>query len=104
MEDDVLCYVDSKQKHQKRVAVPRHLQEGHAGGMGGHFSGRTYVALVRSWWWDGMHADTLRFVRNCPACSIVWWRKSYKAFQASLAPYPSPTSLPNYWSRHYEST
>ena len=30
-----------------------------------------YAALVRSWWWDGMHADTLRFVRNCPACSIV---------------------------------
>ena len=23
------------------------------------------------WWWDGMHADTLRFVRNCPVCLIV---------------------------------
>ena len=76
MEDDMLCYVDPKQKHQKRVAVPRHLQEqilkeSHAGGMGGHFSGSIYTALVRSWWWDGMHADTLRFVRNCPTCSIV---------------------------------
>ena len=45
MEDD-MCYVDLKQKHRKRVAVPRHLQEqilkeSHAGGMGGHEGGHT---------------------------------------------------------------
>ena len=40
--------------------------------MGGHFSGRrTYAVLVRRWWWDGMHADTLQFVKNCPTRSIV---------------------------------
>ena len=55
--------------------------------MGGHFSGRrTYVALVRSWWWDGMHADTLRFVRNCPACSIV--SGGGKATKPPLHPIP----------------
>ena len=26
IEDDMLCYEDPKQKHLKRVAVPRHLQ------------------------------------------------------------------------------
>ena len=63
--DDMLYYVDPKQEHRKRVAVPGHLQEqiledSHAGGMAGHFSGmRTYATLVRRWWWDGMHADTL---------------------------------------------
>ena len=73
----ICCVSWIPSRNTRRVAVPRHLQEqilkeSHAGGMGGHFSGRrTYAALVRRRWWDGMHADTLRFVRNCPACSIV---------------------------------
>ncbi len=77
IEDRILFYVDPKHQHQKRVVVPSHLQEqilreNHSSGMGGHFSGRrTYGALVRRWWWDGMHADALRFARNCPACAIV---------------------------------
>ena len=78
IDNDMLYYVDPKQKHQKRVAVPKHLQEKvlrecHAGRMSGHFSGkRTYTSMVRQWWWDGMHASTQRFVRNCSACSIVF--------------------------------
>ena len=77
LDDGILYYLDPKQKHQRRVAVPRHLREQvlnecHSGGMGGHFSGkRTYAALARRWWWEGMHADTLRFVRNSPSCTIV---------------------------------
>lgn len=77
IEDRILFSVDPKHQHQKRVVVPSHLQEqilreNHSSGMGGHFSGRrTYGALVRRWWWDGMHADALRFARNCPACAIV---------------------------------
>ena len=68
IDDQVLYYIDPKQKHQKRVVVPSHLQkqillENHSSGMAGHFSGnRTYGALVRHWWWDGMHADAMRFV------------------------------------------
>lgn len=77
IEDQTLFYIDPKQKHQRRVVVPNHLQEqilkeNHSSGMGGHFSGqRTYGALVRRWWWDGMHADALQFARNCPECAIV---------------------------------
>ena len=53
---DILNYLDHKQNYQRRVAVPSHLREQilkecHAGGMGGHFSGkRTYAALARRWW------------------------------------------------------
>ncbi len=77
IDDNILFYIDPKQKHRKRVVVPSHLQkqilkENHSSGMGGHFSGRRmYGALVRRWWWDGMHADALRFARNCPECAIV---------------------------------
>ena len=77
LEDQILFYIDPKQKHRKRVAVPRHLleqvlKENHSTGMGGHFSGRRmYGALVHRWWWEGMYADALRFARNCPSCAIV---------------------------------
>ena len=77
IEDQILFYIDPKQKHHKRVVVPRHLQEqilkeNHSSGMSGHFSGRRlHGALVRRWWWDGMHADALRFARNCPECAVV---------------------------------
>ena len=103
VEDDLLCYMKPKQKHQKRVTVPRHLQEqilkeSRAGGMGGPFSGRTYAALVHRWWCDGMHADTLRFVRNCPACSIA------SGIGKVPTPYSNPMPLTNHWSRHNGST
>ena len=77
IDDEILYYVDPRQKQQRRVAVPRHLyeqilRESHSGEMCGHFSGkRTYATLVRLWWWDGMHTDVLRFVRNCPVCATV---------------------------------
>ena len=76
LQDQILFYIDPKQKHWKRVAVPRHLQEqvlneNHSSGMGGHFSGRRmYGALVHQWWWEGMYADAFMFARNCPSCAI----------------------------------
>ena len=77
LEEDTLYYVDPKLDHRRRIAVPSHLkqqilQENHASGMGGHFSGRRmYGALVRHWWWDGMYRDTVSFARQCPECAFV---------------------------------
>ena len=77
MEDDTLFFLDPGQGQRKRAVVPSHLREqildeGHRAVLGGHFSGkRTYSVLVRHWWWEGRHADTLRFVRNCPECAVV---------------------------------
>lgn len=40
--------------------------------MGGHFAAKkTYGALMRHWWWDGMYSDTQKFTSNCPQCAIV---------------------------------
>ena len=67
MEEGMLFYLDPKQGHQRRVVVPRHLRqqllvEHHSSPMGGHFAARkTYGALMRHWWWDGMYRDTLTF-------------------------------------------
>ena len=77
IDDEMLYYVDPKQKQQRRVVVPRHrheqiLRESHSGEMRGHFLGkRTYAALIHLWWRDGMHTDVLHFVRNCPVCATV---------------------------------
>ena len=77
MEGGILYYVDPRQGHRRRVVVPRHLRlqiltEQHAGPMSGHFSmKKTYGALARHWWWDGMYYDTLKHVMNCPQCVIV---------------------------------
>ena len=39
--------------------------------MSGHFSGkRTFSALARHWWWEGMYTDTMQYVANCPECTI----------------------------------
>ena len=75
--DKVLYYVDPKQDYQRRVVVPQHLRERilaetHCNVTGGHFSGkRTYGALVSKWWWEGMYVDAVRYVENCPECTIV---------------------------------
>ena len=75
--DDVLYFVDQKRRHRKRAVVPRHLQQSllqqsHGGPMSGHFSGpRLYSSLARTWWWDGMYADTTEYCRTCPQCAIV---------------------------------
>ena len=75
--DDVLYYVDSKRDHQRRIVVPnqlreRILEEAHRGVMSGHFSGRrTFSALARHWWWESMYSDTLKYVENCPECTIT---------------------------------
>ena len=75
--DGVLFYLDPKQDHHRRIVVPSHLREqvlteAHSGLMGGHFAAKkTYAALVRHWWWDGMYRDTVRFTSNCPQCVTV---------------------------------
>lgn len=48
------------------------LEEAHRGVMSGHFSGRhTFSALARHWWWESMYSDTLKYVENCPECTIT---------------------------------
>ena len=75
--DDVLYFIDPKQSKQQRVVVPMHLrpkvmEESHRGPMGAHFSGnRLFNTLSRHWWWEGMFADTMHYVRNCPECATV---------------------------------
>lgn len=75
--DNVLHYVDPKNNYQRRVVVPQHLRERiltetHCNVAGSHFSGkRTYGALAYKWWWEGMHADAIKYVENCPECTIV---------------------------------
>ena len=77
MQGNILYYLDHKQGHHKRVAVPAHLQEQlltehHSSLSGGHFGvKKTYGALARHWWWDGMYSDVVKFVTNCPECAIV---------------------------------
>ena len=39
-----------------------------------HFSGRhTFSALTHLGWWESMHSDTLKYVENCPECTIATW-------------------------------
>ena len=77
MIEDVLYFVDQRRRHRKRAVVPQHLQksllqQSHGGPMSGHFSGpRLYSSLARSWWWEGMYADTTEHCRSCPQCAIV---------------------------------
>ena len=77
MAGDVLKFIDPRRKHQPRVAVPAHLkrqvlEECHRGLSGGHFSvKKTYDSLTRTWWWEGMYAETQSYVGNCPECAIV---------------------------------
>ena len=77
VENGILIFIDPKQDHRRRVVVPSHLRqqllsEHHASRMGGHFAAKkTYGALMRHWWWDGMYRDTQKYTRNCPQCAIV---------------------------------
>ena len=96
LEDGVLFYVDPKQEHRKRVAVPSYLRsqilaENHSSAVGGHFAGkRMYGALVRHWWWDGMY----RHPPVCPPVSRL--RSGHRSCQAPLPPplHPIPVSRP----------
>ena len=69
--------MDAKKNYQRRVVVPQHLRERilmetQHNVMGGHFSGkRTYSKLTNKWWWEGMYTDTIKYVENCPECTIV---------------------------------
>ena len=76
IKDGMLFYIDPKQEHRLRVVVPSHLREQilkehHTGLTGGHFAAKMYGALIRHWWWDGMHHDTVKFASNCPQCAVV---------------------------------
>ena len=77
MGDNILMFVDTKHKRQRRVVVPEHLrqrmlEENHRSHVGAHFSGsKLFNALARHWWWEGMFADVIHFTRNCPECTIV---------------------------------
>ena len=75
--DNILFFHDQKHNGRRRAVVPCHLQakimeESHRGPMGAHFSGnRLFNTLARHWWWEGMFADTVHYVRNCPECAMV---------------------------------
>ena len=77
INNGILIFVDPKQDHRRRVVVPSHLRrqilsEHHSSPMGGHFAAKkTYGALMRHWWWDGMYNETLKFTSNCPQCAVV---------------------------------
>ena len=54
--------------HLKKTLMARTHREQ----MAGHFSGpRVYNTLSRSWWWEGMYADCVRYVKSCPECLTV---------------------------------
>ena len=75
--DEILYFIDPKQKNQRRVAVPEHLRqqimrEVHSSPYSGHFSGqRLYNTLATRWWWEGTFSDAKKFVKSCPECAIV---------------------------------
>ena len=75
--DEILYFVDPKQKNQRRVAVPEHLRqqilrEAHSSPYSGHLSGqRLYNTLTTRWCWEGMFSDANKFVKSCPECAIV---------------------------------
>jgi len=75
--DSVLYFVDHIRDNIRRTAVPTHLrntvlEEAHWGNMCGHFSGKcTFSLLVCHWWWENMYSDTMKFVSNCPECTIT---------------------------------
>ena len=77
LQGNILYYLDHKQGHHKRVAVSAHLREQlltetHSSLSGGHFGiKKTYGALARHWGWDGMYSAVVKFVTNCPECTIV---------------------------------
>lgn len=58
LEEGILYYLDQWQRHQKRVVVPSQLS-------------KPAGALMQHWWWDGMYRDVVKFMTNCPQCTIV---------------------------------
>ena len=86
--DEILYFVDPKQDHRKRCAVPRHLrnqilEESHSGPMAGHFAGeKLYKSLVTHWWWQGRYSDAMT---HC------------------MSPYSSVMTIPDHWSGYHGS-
>ena len=77
MVDGILYFVDSKKGSNRRVVLPKHLQqkvmeEAHGGTFGGHFCGpRLYAMLARHWWWENMYSSVLLFCKACAECAIA---------------------------------
>ena len=75
--DELLCFVDQKAGHRKRVVVPAHLRENilkesHGGVYAGHFSGgKLYSTICRKWWWPTIYRDVMDFCKSCPDCAVV---------------------------------
>ena len=104
MEKGILFYLDPRQGHRKRAVVPGHLREQlllehHSSLMGGHFAvKKTYGALMRHWWWDGMYGDTQKFTTNCPQCAIV--TGGGRHCHPPLHPIPVSRPFQICWCRH----
>ena len=104
IEGRLLLYIESKQKHRRRVAVLRHLREqilkeNHSSRMSGHFSGsRTYNVLAHKCWWACRYAA---FCTKLPClCHCVWRRETNTP---SFTPYTCATSFPDCGYGHYGS-
>ena len=75
--DEILYFMDPKQKNQSRVAVPKHLhlqifREAHSSPHYGHFYGQClYNTLTTRWWWEGMFSDAKKFVKSYPEYANV---------------------------------
>ena len=73
--DNILYFVDAKDKQRLRLAVPKSLRdalmkEAHSGRFGGHFAARSlFRTLSQHYWWDGMLTDILKQVRSCLTCA-----------------------------------
>jgi len=50
---------------RKKTAVPTHLRRL---SQCEHF---LVSLLVSHWWWENIHSDTIKFVNNCPECTIT---------------------------------
>ena len=100
-------FVDPKQDHHKKCAIPCHLrnqilEESHSGPMAGHFVGeKLYKSLVTHWWWQGMYSDViihwyvLSSICNCQCCRTCE--------QAPTSPHSRVTNIPDYWSGYHGS-
>ena len=95
IENGMLFYLDPKQSHHRRVAVPSHLRQQ----LGGHFaSKKTYGALVR-------HRDVCRYSevhQELPPVHSSHRRRT--ASPVATAPYSSQPPLSDCGRRHNGAT
>jgi hypothetical protein len=84
-EADKFCVTDSilhrfrqdanRSKPSLQLVVPEPLRrrvfsDHHDGAMAGHLGvTKTYLRLLKDFWWDGMHSNIYKWVALCPSCS-----------------------------------